>query len=140
LKTLAPAVGLTRFPIKFVVVTVFCLPLLAAAGIVWLQSRPAWRRAAVCWSWPGRSPSRWRRWRFAFRLPRTRALVAGANGAARLLFLAGGLAVILYQPRFPRKAGQLVLSFAFLFLSGPGHLHSCAAPEPNRPLSAITRP
>ena len=33
--------GSTRFPIKFVVITIFCLPLLAAAGIVWLQSCPA---------------------------------------------------------------------------------------------------
>jgi hypothetical protein len=118
LRTLAPAVGLTRFPIKFVVVTIFSLPLLAAAGIVWLQGRaaPAARRgllviggavgvavAALAFCVPFAEDSR---------------SVAGTNGAVRLLVLAAGLAVLLYQPRFPQKAGQLIFSFALLFLSG----------------------
>ena len=38
LREAAPAVGVVRFPIKFVVLTVFSLPLLAAAGLAWLQT------------------------------------------------------------------------------------------------------
>jgi hypothetical protein len=37
LRTVVPAIGVVRFPIKFVVLTIFCLPLLAAAGIAWWQ-------------------------------------------------------------------------------------------------------
>jgi hypothetical protein len=118
LKKLAPAVGFTRFPIKFVVVTVFALPLLAAAGIVWLQgsAAPAVRRGLLVAGGALAAAVA----ALAFCVPfaeDSRALV-GTNGAVRLLILAAGLAAILYQPRFPRKAGHLVLSFALLFLSG----------------------
>jgi hypothetical protein len=40
LKCAVPAAGFLRYPIKFVVLTLFALPLLAAFGLVWLQRRP----------------------------------------------------------------------------------------------------
>ena len=61
----------------------------------------------------------------------------------RLLVLAAGLAVILYQPRFPRKAGQLVFSFAFLFLSGLDictHVPRQNPTVPVRDYAALTPP
>ena len=143
LRKLAPALGFTRFPIKFVVFTIFSLPLLAAAGIVWLQgcAAPAVRRgllaaggalavavAALAFCVPFAEDSR---------------SVVGANGAARLVVLAAGLAVLLCQPRFPRKAGQLVLSFAFLFLSGLDictHVPRQNPTVPVRDYAALTPP
>jgi Bacterial membrane protein YfhO len=50
LKKLAPQIGFMRFPIKFVVLATFAIPLLAAHGVAWLRTLPAeeltpeWRR------------------------------------------------------------------------------------------------
>ncbi|HXC99756.1 MAG TPA: YfhO family protein, partial [Verrucomicrobiae bacterium] len=41
LKKIAPQIGFMRFPIKFVVLATFALPLLAAHGVVWLRTVPA---------------------------------------------------------------------------------------------------
>jgi hypothetical protein len=35
-----PPIGFMRFPVKFVVLAVFVLPLLAACGVAWIQSQP----------------------------------------------------------------------------------------------------
>jgi hypothetical protein len=42
---LFPPIGFMRFPVKFVVLATFAIPLLAACGVSWVQSRPAegWR-------------------------------------------------------------------------------------------------
>src|SRR5579859_6612042 len=45
LKEVVPQVGFMRFPIKFVVLAVFALPLLAAFGAAWLEGLPAETRA-----------------------------------------------------------------------------------------------
>jgi hypothetical protein len=50
LRKLAPQMGFMRFPIKFVVLATFALPLLAAHGVAWLRALPpqelasAWKR------------------------------------------------------------------------------------------------
>jgi hypothetical protein len=50
LKKVAPQIGFMRFPIKFVVLATFALPLLAAHGVAWLralpaeEARPEWNR------------------------------------------------------------------------------------------------
>ena len=41
LKKLVPQMGFIRFPIKFVVLATFALPLLAAYGVAWLRGLPA---------------------------------------------------------------------------------------------------
>ena len=41
LKRLLPLIGLIRFPIKFLVLATFVIPLLAAFGLSWLQGLPA---------------------------------------------------------------------------------------------------
>jgi hypothetical protein len=41
LKKVAPQIGFMRFPIKFVVLATFALPLLAAQGVAWLRALPA---------------------------------------------------------------------------------------------------
>ena len=110
--------GFTRFPIKFVVLTIFSLPLLAAAGIVWLQggAAPAVRRSLLAVG--GTLALAVAALAFCIPFAESSRSVVGTNGAVRLIILAAGLAAILFQPRFSQKAGQVVLSFAFLFLSG----------------------
>ena len=88
LKTLAPAAGFTRFPVKFVVVTIFCLPLLAAAGIVWLQSRPALRVRRSLLFTGGALAVAVAALAFCVPFAEESRRLAWANGAARLLFLA----------------------------------------------------
>ena len=118
LKSLAPALGLTRFPIKFVVVTIFCLPLLAAAGIVWLQNGAGSRVHRGLLGMGGALAVAVAVLAFCVPFTENSSGVAGANGAVRLLILAAGVAALLFLPRFPSKAGQLVVAFAFLLLSG----------------------
>jgi hypothetical protein len=118
LKALAPAMGMTRFPIKFVVVTIFALPLLAASGIVWLQGRPAPAARRGLLVIGGSIAIAVAALAFCIPFTEDSRSIVGANGAVRVAVLAGGLALILFQPRFARKSGQLVFSFALLFLSG----------------------
>lgn len=49
LKKAAPLLGFARYPVKFLIITLFCLPLLAASGVAWLQSHEdaAARRALL---------------------------------------------------------------------------------------------
>jgi len=118
LKSLAPALGLTRFPIKFVVVTIFCLPLLAAAGIVWLQNGAASRVGRGLLVMGGALAVAVAVLAFCVPFAENSRGVVGTNGAVRLLILAAGAAALLFLPRFPSKPGQLVVAFAFLLLSG----------------------
>jgi hypothetical protein len=143
LKMLVPAMGLTRFPIKFVVLTNFSLPLLAAAGIVCLQGRAALgvRRALLVLG--GAIAVAVAALAFCVPFAEDSRSVVGANGVARLLVLAAGLGVIFYQPRFKRKAGQLVFSFALLFLSGLDictHVPRQNPTVPVRDYAALTPP
>jgi len=143
LKTFAPALGLTRFPIKFVVVTIFYLPLLAAAGIVWLQGGAAWRVRRSLLVIGGALAAAVAALAFWIPFAENSRGVVGANGAVRLLILAAGLAVILFQPRFLRKAGQLAVSFAFLFLCGLDictHVPRQNPTVPVRDYAALTPP
>jgi len=143
LKMLAPALGYTRFPIKFVVVTIFSLPLLAAAGIVWLQggAAPAARRGLLVMG--GTLAVAAAALAFCIPFAEDSSSAVGTNGAVRLLFLAAGVAVLLFQPRFPQRAGQLGLCFAFLFLSGLDictHVPRQNPTVPVRDYAALTPP
>jgi len=118
LKHLAPAVGLTRFPIKFVVLTIFCLPLLAASGIVWLQSTAAARVRTSLMVLKGIFALAVVVLVFCIPFAEDSRRVVVGNGAVRVFFLVAGVAAILFQPRLTRKAGQLAVAFALLLLSG----------------------
>jgi hypothetical protein len=118
LKHLAPAVGLTRFPIKFVVLTIFCLPLLAASGIVWLQSTAAARVRTSLMVLKGIFALAVVVLVFCIPFAEDSRRVVVGNGAVRVFFLVAGAAAIRIQPRLTRKAGQLAAGFAFLLLSG----------------------
>ena len=53
IRRLVPTLGLLRFPIKFVMLPTFAIPLLAAYGFSWLQSMPAESRSQA-WKTPAR--------------------------------------------------------------------------------------
>jgi hypothetical protein len=118
LRTMMPFLGITRYPVKFVVVTDFCLPLLAAAGVVWLQGSgaAAARRSLVLTGAALAAGVAV----FAFCVPfpeNSRSLV-GVNGLVRLLILAAGVGAIVYQARRQDKPGRLTASFGLLLLMG----------------------
>jgi hypothetical protein len=90
LKTIFPPLGLVRYPVKFVVLTLFALPLLAAFGLAaWNGRQISGKRLAtvlaglglailliILWCW--RQPVPWEDWQ-----------VTAWNGVVRLLLLAG---------------------------------------------------
>ena len=143
LKMLAPALGLTRFPIKFVVLTIFCLPLLAASGIVWLQSGAAPRARGSLLVAGGALAVAVVVLVFCIPFTEDSRRVIVGNGVVRVLFLVAGTAAIRLQPRLTRKAGQLAVGFAFLLLSGLdvcSHVPRQNPTIPARDYAAITPP
>ncbi len=143
LKMLAPALGLTRFPIKFVVLTIFCLPLLAASGIVWLQSGAAPRARGSLLAAGGALAVAVVVLVFCIPFTEDSRRVIVGNGVVRVLFLVAGTAAIRLQPRLTRKAGQLAVGFAFLLLSGLdvcSHVPRQNPTIPARDYAAITPP
>jgi Bacterial membrane protein YfhO len=117
-RTLLPFLGITRYPVKYIVITDFCLPLLAAAGVVWLQGRTmaAARRSLVLTG--GILAIGIVLLAFCIPFPENSQSLVAMNGVGRLLVLAAGIGAILYQPFCQEKMRQLLVSFAFLLLMG----------------------
>jgi hypothetical protein len=118
LRTVMPFLGITRYPVKYVIITDFCLAPLAAAGVVWLQgsAAAAGRRSLLLTGAVMAAGVA----ALAFWVPfpeNSRSLV-GMNGLVRLLILAVGIGAIIYQPHCRDRKGQLIVSFAFLLLMG----------------------
>jgi hypothetical protein len=121
LKHVIPLLGFIRYPVKFIILTVFCLALLAGAGAAWLQTQPA-RTAGWKLSWPGAwiglgillvlGLARW----FAF--PTDSWSVVWANASGRLAFLLTGIAILALMFRTRRSEQQALLCFAFLVCMG----------------------
>ncbi|MGA2173893.1 MAG: hypothetical protein ABSH38_02810 [Verrucomicrobiota bacterium] len=121
LRRACPLLGYIRYPVKFIVLTVFCLSLLAGAGAAWLQSQPfpAGRRGLAL-------PGAWLALgillvlavgvRFPFPSDSTSALRLNALG--RLLFLAAGILVLTLMGGTARPSLRILAAFAFLVLTG----------------------
>ena len=124
LRHLIPWIGFARYPIKFVSLAVFALPLLAAFGLAHLQSAPpegakreerCWILSGVLWlavlvlllaaAWRLRSP--YFSWSSAWR-----------DGAVRALFLAGTVAAIAGLGRLPPLRVRGFVGLAVLALIG----------------------
>jgi hypothetical protein len=121
LKRALPLLGFIRYPVKFIILTVFCLALLAGAGAAWLQARP---REAARRSLPGPAALLGAgillilAVEFWFPFPSDSWSAVRPNALGRLLILAAGaslLALILNTKPTPRRA---LLSFGFLSLMG----------------------
>lgn len=116
-----PLLGFTRYPIKFIVMAIFCLSLLAGAGAAWLQTqtlaavgktlRPlaglftlgVLLVLAVAFWFPFPSDS----WKDTW-----------LNGLGRLLFLGGGLLFLLFIFAVRSERSRALLAFGFLLLTG----------------------
>ena len=122
LKSIFPMLGLIRFPVKFIVLSVFALPLLAALALANWQKRPGYsleferRWLKGVWlvtvaliglviAWACREAAPGEKW------PDT-----AWNGLVRIIFLSLTLACVLGLRRVLSPAGALLLRFALLGL------------------------
>ena len=116
-----PLLGFIRYPVKFIILTVFCLALLAGAGAAWLQARP---RQAARRSLPapaallGAAVLLILAVQFWFPFPSDSWSAVRPNALGRLLILAVGTALLalIFNPK--PAPGRALFSFAFLLLSG----------------------
>ena len=132
LKRAIPLLGFIRFPVKFIILTVFCLALLAGAGTAWLQTQSpvAVRRSlSGTGAWIGvavllvLAVARW------FPFPTDSWSVLWPNALWRLAFLIAGLAGLALVFKTQRPRTQAFLSFGFLAWMG---LDICAhVPQQN---------
>lgn len=121
LRRVCPLLGFARYPVKFIVLAVFCLALLAGAGAAWLQSQPlpVARRGLA---WPGSCLALGillvlaAGLRFPFPTDATAAL--WPNAMVRLLFLAAGVFLLILTRLAARPALRALLAAAFLVLMG----------------------
>jgi hypothetical protein len=135
LKRVVPLLGFIRFPVKFIILTIFCVALLAGAGAAWLQTQPpeAIRPSlfapgamiglmvllvlAVAYWLP--FPSDW--WSAVW-----------PNALGRLAFLVAGLAVLALVCRTQRTQARAFLAFGLLIWMG---LDVCThEPQQNPPV------
>jgi hypothetical protein len=121
LKRAVPLLGFIRFPVKFIILTMFCLALLAGAGAAWLQTQRLGvvRRSllaagvliglvillilAVAYWFP---------------FPSDTWSAVWPNALGRLAFLAAGLAVLARVSKAQRRQARTLLAFGFLLCMG----------------------
>jgi hypothetical protein len=121
LRRVCPLLGYMRYPVKFIVLSVFCLSLLAGAGAAWWQSQPV-RAARRGLGWPGVWLGAgillvlWVGARFPFPTDARGALWPNALGRAG--FLAGGIILLTHVGGAARTSLRTLPAAAFLILMG----------------------
>jgi hypothetical protein len=121
LKRVLPLLGFIRYPVKFIILTIFCLALLAGAGAAWLQARPpdvARRSLPGPAALLGAGILLFLAVEFCFPFPSDSWRAVWPNALGRLLALAAGAALLalIFKTHPPRSCG--VLAFGFLLLTG----------------------
>ncbi len=121
LKKLAPQLGFARYPVKFLMLLTFALPLLAAQGVDWLRSQAVTEpgrlaRKLALW-WVGAALAMLLIWWFmrAQPAPYDQPAETLKNAFWRAVFLAAFLGVIL--PAVKRAAARERLRFQFIALA-----------------------
>jgi hypothetical protein len=121
LKRAVPLLGFIRFPVKYIILTMFSLALLAGAGAAWLQTQPLEivRRSLFG---PGvmigsvvlliLAVAYW------FPFPVDLWSAVWPNALGRLAFLAVGLAVLALVSKTQRMQARTLLAFGFLLWMG----------------------
>jgi hypothetical protein len=115
-----PLLGFTRYPIKFIVIAIFSLSLLAGAGAAWLQTQTAatvkttLRPAATLLALLTLLTLAVAFW---FPFPTDSWNATWLNGLGRLLFLCGGF-IMLWRTFAQSDARPALLGFGFLFVLG----------------------
>ena len=121
LKRAIPLFGFIRFPVKFIILTVFCLALLAGAGAAWLQTQPpeAVRRSL---SGPGAGIAAVvllvMAVAFWFPFPGDSWSAVWPNALGRLAILLAGLPVLGLISKARRPQARALLAFLFLMCMG----------------------
>ena len=139
LKKAAPWLGLARYPVKFIIITLFCLPLLAASGAAWLQRHAdaAGRRALLAaGAMTGlgvacllvaarRHPYFGEDWGVTWR-----------SGWTRLAILLTGLAILFRQGSTGVQSGRRLAGFGLLLLMGLDICTHAPLQNPTAPVQA----
>jgi hypothetical protein len=121
LKSVLPLLGFIRYPVKFIILTVFCLALLAGAGAAWLQGRPrevARRSLPAPAALLGAGVLLILAVQFWFPFPSDSWSAVRLNALGRLLALAAGTALLALILNSKRAPGRALLCFGFLLLTG----------------------
>jgi hypothetical protein len=139
LKRVVPILGFIRYPVKFIILTLFCLALLAGAGMAWLQTKPP---AVIRRSLSG--PGIWIglcvllvltvAHRFPF--PSDSWSAVWPNALGRLAFLLTGLALLALIFRAERPQSRALLSFVFLIWMGLDICTHAPQQNPTAPMQA----
>jgi hypothetical protein len=121
LKRAIPFFGFIRFPVKFIILTLFCLALLAGAGTAWLQTQPL---KVVRWSLSGPGAvialvvllvlavAFW------FPFPSDSWSAVWPNALGRLAILLAGLSVLALLFNSKRPQARALLALLFLMCMG----------------------
>jgi hypothetical protein len=116
-----PILGFTRYPIKFIVMVIFCLSLLAGAGASWLQTRTfaeigdAMRPLAGLLALGVLLVLAVAFW---FPFPTDSWSDTRLNGLGRLVVLTVGFVLLLFIFSARREGNRAVLAFGFLLWAG----------------------
>ncbi len=116
-----PLMGLTRYPIKFIVIAIFCLSLLAGAGAAWLQTQTFTAIGATLRPLAGvlcLGVLLILAVAFRFPFPTDSWNDTWLNGLGRLLFLGAGVGLLLFAFAAPLDRTRAPLVFGFLLLTG----------------------
>lgn len=144
LRKLLPQFGFMRFPVKFVTITVFCLPLLAAFGVGRLREgtlrRIPWWRAplpaagavvtlliAGVLAFAYYIPPPWGGWKETWQ-----------NGACRALFCWGVLGALFVAYRLGRTRSAVLAATAALLVAAVDVLTHVPDQNPTLPRSVLT--
>jgi hypothetical protein len=133
LKRIVPLLGFIRFPVKFIILTIFCLALLAGAGVAWLQTQSAavaTRNLRATTIWIGTAILAILALAYWFPFPTDSWAAVWPNALARLAFLLVGLALLTLVSKTERLATKVLVSFAFLLWMG---LDVCTHMPPQNP-------
>ena len=121
LTRVCPLLGFIRYTVKFIVLTVFCLSLLAGAGVAWLETQPsarAWRGLALPGGWLALGIMLVLAASLRFPFPSDDPAALWPNALARLAVLAGGILLLSLMFRAARPPSRALLAAAFLILTG----------------------
>jgi hypothetical protein len=121
LRRAVPLLGFSRYPVKFIVLTIFCLSLLAGAGAAWLQGQTflvARRSLAAPGAWLALGILLVLAVGVRFPFPADSTGVLWPNALVRLLVLAGGILLLALMSDPGRPPRRTLAAAAFLILTG----------------------
>jgi hypothetical protein len=121
LKRAVPLLGFIRFPVKFIILTVFCLALLAGAGAAWLQKQSLEVVRRSCFelgTMIGLVVLLVLALAYWFPFPSDSWSAVWPNALGRLAFLLPGLALLTLIFKTKTTRSRALLSFGFLIWMG----------------------